>query len=335
MNIHIVDKKRVKMAEMAESNFRIKKISIYNAPSNVIDNVIKFPLPILRQLAGEIEEMNKKVAAAKFPRQHQSTSCDCEFSRKYLLPCWHVFHYHIFMQPIFTDAIWQSFIDQFEESGIAVYEKAVRAEIPAIELTQNERELIMAKNQANEVLEIIRNNFFSYLDNGELQCATKYMDKLLEFGGVLEGRSVDTDVLPVANFEFEDKSKINLLVHMIITCQVEQRNLHNPHSQICLSHSRNKMATTSPTPKRLQSRSGHRKNESQLKSPLIRPGKKLSGITSLPTSNNKKILPIYPQLPYQEIFQFRHQELRFRQVMVLSQPQCNLKFQYMAETSHG
>jgi hypothetical protein len=45
-----------------------------------------------------------------------SLDCECEFSRKYLLPCKHIFQIDIFGdEDILTDEVWDTYVQIFQD----------------------------------------------------------------------------------------------------------------------------------------------------------------------------------------------------------------------------
>ena len=86
-----VDRKKRSESEYAAFNFRTKKISAY-----WVDNEICLTL----------------------------LDCDCLFMNKYLLPCKHIFHEHMYgSTKLLTDHVWRTFQTMFEESGFEIYER--------------------------------------------------------------------------------------------------------------------------------------------------------------------------------------------------------------------
>ena len=51
-----------------------------------------------------------------------SLNCYCLFRNRYLLPCKHIFHEHLYGNKLLTADVWSMFREMFEESGFEVYE---------------------------------------------------------------------------------------------------------------------------------------------------------------------------------------------------------------------
>jgi len=48
--------------------------------------------------------------------------CNCEFAKKYYLPCKHVFLFYLYQPDFLKDQHWDIFADGWEESGYEIYE---------------------------------------------------------------------------------------------------------------------------------------------------------------------------------------------------------------------
>ena len=52
-----------------------------------------------------------------------SLDCHCLFRNRYLLPCKHIFHEHMYgNSKLLTTDVWKIFQKMFEESGFEIYE---------------------------------------------------------------------------------------------------------------------------------------------------------------------------------------------------------------------
>ena len=52
-----------------------------------------------------------------------SLDCYCLFRNRYLLPCKHIFHEHMYGSiKLLTDEVWERFQKMFEENGFEIYE---------------------------------------------------------------------------------------------------------------------------------------------------------------------------------------------------------------------
>jgi hypothetical protein len=52
-----------------------------------------------------------------------SLECHCLFRNRYLLPCKHIFHEHMYGNQLLTDNAWKKFQELFEENGFEIYEQ--------------------------------------------------------------------------------------------------------------------------------------------------------------------------------------------------------------------
>ena len=95
-------------------------------------------------------------------------SVPCRFFTRYLVPCRHMFHEHIYGETkILTDVVWKRFQDIFEENGMTVYEHRELVGLPAPQLTEAEQEAERLRNEMNEITERLRDSFFRVLERGD------------------------------------------------------------------------------------------------------------------------------------------------------------------------
>jgi hypothetical protein len=121
-NIVNVDCKKRSEAESASFNFRIKKISAYGVDVDIIEEIQKFPFPFQQLIIKEACAMMNRLEKEKGVPGLTSLDCYCLFCHRYLLPCKHIFHEHMYGNKLLTPDVWQIFRVIFEESGFKVYE---------------------------------------------------------------------------------------------------------------------------------------------------------------------------------------------------------------------
>lgn len=108
-----------------------------------------------------------------------SNECYCIFYTRYLLPCKHIFHEHIYGTPILTNDAWRKFQELFEENGFEIYEKRELVIIESSEQTEEEKKKENRRHIVNELTERVRNKYWSNEEMGEKQ-AEIFINKLEE-----------------------------------------------------------------------------------------------------------------------------------------------------------
>jgi hypothetical protein len=104
-----------------------------------------------------------------------SLDCYCLFRNRYLLPCKHIFHEHIYDDTkLLTANAWKVFQDLFEENGFEVYESRGLVIIDASKQieekkTENRRLFI------NELSEKLRDKYYRAEEKGS---AETFIEKL-------------------------------------------------------------------------------------------------------------------------------------------------------------
>src|SRR5437773_8437378 len=125
---------------MAAFEFRMKKVSVYGVDNDIIEEIHKFPYPFQRLLVNESSAVMERIEKGKGAPGLTSLNCHCLFRNRYLLPCKHIFHEHLYGNKLLTVDIWGKFQEMFEESGFEVYESR---ESFIIELYYNEIKLFV------------------------------------------------------------------------------------------------------------------------------------------------------------------------------------------------
>src|SRR5215204_4458722 len=91
-----LDNKKRADSECAAFNFRTKKISVYGIDDDILKEIHQLPFPMQRLVVDEFGGVIKRVEKGKRPPGLISLNCHCLFHHRYLLPCKHIFHEHIF-----------------------------------------------------------------------------------------------------------------------------------------------------------------------------------------------------------------------------------------------
>jgi hypothetical protein len=121
-NIVNIDCKKRSEAESASFDFRIKKISTYGVDDDILEEIQKFPFPFQQLIIKEACAVMNRLEKGKGVPGLTSLDCHCLFRHRYLLPCKHIFHEHMYGNKLLTPDVWQTFCEIFEESGFEVYE---------------------------------------------------------------------------------------------------------------------------------------------------------------------------------------------------------------------
>ena len=168
MKTAALDKKRNLDGVRVAHLFRTRKISVAAMDDKILSQIHAFPYPIQRLLADEATAVVERLAKGKAPPGMTVPECHCRFFTRYLVPCRHMFHEHIYGETkILTDVVWKRFQDIFEENGMTVYEHRELVGLPAPQLTEAEQEAERLRNEMNEITERLRDSFFRVLERGD------------------------------------------------------------------------------------------------------------------------------------------------------------------------
>jgi hypothetical protein len=151
----------------------------------VIKQVHKFPFPVQLLIVGEAQEMSARIEKGKAPPEMSIPECDCLFFRRYLLPCRHILHAHIFgtdpPEQLLTAEDWKKFQQMFDESGLDVYRSRELVEAPVHIETEEERQQTRYKLKANALLENVRNGFWRAMERGDSSGIEQFIEDLAQF----------------------------------------------------------------------------------------------------------------------------------------------------------
>lgn len=133
----------------------------------IFDEIHKFPFPVQQMLATEACAVEKRIKKCKAAPGLMSLSCSCLFYLRYLLPCRHIFHEHMYgTTKLLTTNVWRNFQQMFQECGFEVYTHREIVEIDAPERTEAERASDNRRLAVNELMERTRDVYWKIEGNG-------------------------------------------------------------------------------------------------------------------------------------------------------------------------
>ncbi|CAB4438152.1 unnamed protein product [Rhizophagus irregularis] len=171
-----VDCKKRSEAESTSFDFRIKKISAYGVDVDILEEIQKFPFPFQQLIIREACAVMNRLEKGKSMPGLTSLDCFCLFRHRYLLPCKHIFHEHMYGNKLLTTDVWQMFREIFEESGFEVYESRESF----IEYVQTEQQ----KNAENrriavgELTERMRDRYWRVEEMGDVEKTQSFISML-------------------------------------------------------------------------------------------------------------------------------------------------------------
>ena len=106
-----------------------------------------------------------------------SLNCHCLFRNRYLLPCKHIFHEHIYgNSKLLTADVWKIFQGMFEESGFEVYENRELV----IEFVQSEQQKEVENRRlvVAELTERVRDKYWRVEEMGDVKRTETFISML-------------------------------------------------------------------------------------------------------------------------------------------------------------
>lgn len=174
-----LDNKRRAASEKVALTFRTKKISLVLLDEDILQEIHKFPFPIQKLIGNEALAVNDRLEKGKPPPNLLTAECHCRFFARYLLPCRHVFHEHMFGQhKLLTASVWHSFQFMFEEAGFEVYEHGERVNVAKDKPSQAEQVAEHLRVRVEEVNERLRDTYFSILESGNVEESAQFIERL-------------------------------------------------------------------------------------------------------------------------------------------------------------
>jgi hypothetical protein len=151
----------------------------------VLEQVHLFPFPVQELIIGEAREMSARIEKGKPPPEMVVPECHCLFFSRYLLPCRHILHSHIFgtdpPEKLISIDDWRKFQHMFDETGMEVYRSRTQVEIPMHAETEEERKQNIYRLKANGLLENVRNGFWRAMDRGIENDIEQFIEDLAKF----------------------------------------------------------------------------------------------------------------------------------------------------------
>lgn len=106
-----------------------------------------------------------------------SLNCHCWFRNRYLLPCKHIFHEHIYGNvKLLTVDAWKVFQEMFEEGGYEIYEG--RESVIELAQTKQQKEAENRRLTVVELTERIRDGYWSVEEKGNIEKTEAFISKL-------------------------------------------------------------------------------------------------------------------------------------------------------------
>lgn len=178
-NIVELDAKKHAAAEKVALNFRVKKISLALMGDDVLQEIHKFPFPIQKMLGQEALAVNDRLEKGKAPPNLTTAECHCRFFLRYLLPCRHIFHEHMFgRKKLLTALTWRSFQLMFEESGFEVYEHRELVCISENGPTEEEQDIERLRVRVGEINERLRDTYFGILERRGIKETAQFLGRV-------------------------------------------------------------------------------------------------------------------------------------------------------------
>ncbi|RHZ85314.1 hypothetical protein Glove_67g30 [Diversispora epigaea] len=164
-------------SELKRTTSFLYSLIAYGVDDEFLEEIHKFPFPVQQMLIKEIGAVMDRLEKGKCVPGLTSLECHCLFHNRYLLPCKHIFHEHMYGNQLLTDDAWKKFQELFEENGFEIYEQRelVIEEIPI--QTDAEKKIENRRHTVNELTERVRNKYWSAEEMGASQ-AEIFVNKL-------------------------------------------------------------------------------------------------------------------------------------------------------------
>jgi len=175
-----LDIKKRSDSERVAFNFRTKKISTYGLEDEILEEIHKFPFPLQQMLIKEADAVMDRLTKGKGAPGLTSLDCYCLFRSRYLLPCKHIFHKHIYGDTkLLTVNAWKAFQELFEESGFEVYESRELVITDAPKQTEEEKKTENRRLYVNELSERLRDRYYRAEEKGSADAFIKKLEASL------------------------------------------------------------------------------------------------------------------------------------------------------------
>ncbi|RHZ79089.1 hypothetical protein Glove_152g57 [Diversispora epigaea] len=118
-----------------------------------------------------------RIEKGKGPPGLTSLNCYCLFRVRYMLPCKHIFHEHIYeSNKLLSSEAWKGFQGMFEESGYEIYEGR-ESSIEFVE-TKQQKEAEDRRLTVVELTERIRDKYWRVEELGDTKKTGDFISKL-------------------------------------------------------------------------------------------------------------------------------------------------------------
>jgi hypothetical protein len=164
-------------SKSAAFDFRVKKVSAYGVEKDIIEEIQKFPLPFQHLLIKEACAVMDRLEKGKGAPGLTSLDCHCLFRNRYLLPCKHIFHEHMYGDvKLLTTDVWRMFQKIFEESGFEVYEH--RELVIEFVQTEQQKKAESRKLTVFELTERVRDRYWSVEEGSNAERTEAFISTL-------------------------------------------------------------------------------------------------------------------------------------------------------------
>lgn len=171
-----VDCKKRSEAKGAFFDFRIKKVSAYGVDDDILEEIQKFPLPFQQLIIKEACAVMDRLEKGKGVPGLNSLNCYCLFRNRYLLPCKHIFHEHMYGNKLLTADVWKMFHEIFQESGFEVYES--RESFIEYVQTEQQKSTENRRIAVGELTERMRDRYWRVEEKGDAERTQSFISML-------------------------------------------------------------------------------------------------------------------------------------------------------------
>jgi len=171
-----IDCKKRSEAQSVAFDFRIKKVSAYGVDDDILEEIQKFALPFQQLMIKEACAVMDRIEKGKGVPGLTSLDCFCLFRHRYLLPCKHIFHEHMYGNKLLTSDVWQMFHEIFEESGFEVYES--RETFVEYIQTEQQKSAENRKIAVGELTERMRDMYWRVEEMGDAEKTQSFISTL-------------------------------------------------------------------------------------------------------------------------------------------------------------
>ncbi|CAB4383384.1 unnamed protein product [Rhizophagus irregularis] len=176
-NIVNIDLKKRSDSEKVAFDFRTKKISAHGVEDDIIEEIHKFPFPLQCLIVKEACAVMNRLEKGKGAPGLTSLDCHCLFRNRYLLPCKHIFHEHMYGNTkLLTADVWKMFQEMFEESSFEVYES--HESVITFVQTEKQKDIENRRLTVAELTERVRDRYWRVEEMGDVRRTEAYISML-------------------------------------------------------------------------------------------------------------------------------------------------------------